>query len=171
MQLRERSRRLCGAVPIWARSGVTSGKSARVMTALTPGSAAAFAVSMPTMRACAWGLRLILPHSMPGITMSAPKLARPDRAGPDDLEARLVEITHRILPSPCAPIAPSPPSGERVGVRGRIPERLADTHLTLPALRAGPLPLPPKGRRGARCGPFTLMLPRALQRRRQARRG
>src|SRR2546423_1069365 len=44
---------------------------------------------------------------------------------------------------------PSPPLGaERVGVRWGIPEHQPRTHLTLPALRAGPLPLPPEGRRG-----------------------
>src|SRR5207302_1287799 len=31
---------------------------------------------------------------------------------------------------------------------------LADTHLTLPALRAGPLPLPPEGRRGVNGKPL-----------------
>ena len=50
--------------------------------------------------------------------------------------------------------SPSPPPGvERVGVRRGIPERpprrLGATHLTLPPLRDGPLPLPPEGRRGA----------------------
>src|SRR5712672_1934786 len=77
MQLSDRSRRLCGAAPIWAFSGGTSGKSARVTTAFTPGSASALATSIDMIRACAYGLRLILPHSMPGIFMSAPKLARP----------------------------------------------------------------------------------------------
>ena len=54
-----------------------SGKSARVVTALTPGSAIALSVLIETIRAWACGLRLILPHNMPGIFMSAPKLARP----------------------------------------------------------------------------------------------
>ncbi len=34
-------------------------------------------VSIDMMRACACGLRLTLPHSMPGIAMSAPNAARP----------------------------------------------------------------------------------------------
>jgi glycogen synthase len=41
----------------------------------------------------------------------------------------------------------SAPGGEGWGEVGD-PRVVADTHLTLPALRAGPLPLPPEGRRG-----------------------
>jgi hypothetical protein len=77
MQLRDRSHKLCGAAPITRLSGGMSGKSARVVTAFTPGSAIALSVLRETIRAWACGLRLILPHSMPGIVMSAPKLARP----------------------------------------------------------------------------------------------
>jgi hypothetical protein len=41
----------------------------------------------------------------------------------------------------------APGGGEGWGEVGDS-RALADTHLTLPALRAGPLPLPPEGRRG-----------------------
>ena len=49
-----------------SRSGPTywngwSGRSAPVITAFTPGSAAAREVSMDRMRACAWGLRSTFP--------------------------------------------------------------------------------------------------------------
>src|SRR5713226_7479001 len=43
----------------------------------------------------------------------------------------------------------SAPGGGEGRVRWGIPERGASTHLTLPSLRDGPLPLPPEGRRGA----------------------
>src|SRR6516165_12502450 len=77
MQLRDRSHRLCGMAPIVRLFGGMSGKSARVVTALTPGKAIALSVLIDTIRAWAYGLRLILPHNMPGNFMSAPKLARP----------------------------------------------------------------------------------------------
>src|SRR5262249_53543701 len=54
-----------------------SGKSADVTTALTPGSAAAFAISIERMRAWACGERRMRPTSMPGIARSAPYCARP----------------------------------------------------------------------------------------------
>ena len=54
-----------------------SGKSSRVTTALTPGSASAFEVSIETMRACGWGLRSTRPMSWPARLKSAPKRARP----------------------------------------------------------------------------------------------
>src|SRR5712691_6306569 len=41
----------------------------------------------------------------------------------------------------CAPRPSRPHAGETPAVRAR-------THLTLPSLRDGPLPLPPEGRRG-----------------------
>src|SRR6185295_15108652 len=47
------------------------------MTALTPGSASAFQVSIETMRACGCGLRSTRPMSWPGRLKSAPKRARP----------------------------------------------------------------------------------------------
>ena len=47
-------------------SNFWSGKSVAVTTAFTPGSAAAFEVSIERMRACACGERRILPYSMPG---------------------------------------------------------------------------------------------------------
>src|SRR5437868_14999457 len=52
-------------------SNFWSGKSAAVITALTPGNAAAFVVSILRIRAWACGERRILPHSMPGIAKSA----------------------------------------------------------------------------------------------------
>src|SRR5262245_56783479 len=61
-------------------AGLSHGKSTRsrpVMTALTPGSAAAFSRLMALMRACGWGLRKTLPTSMPGSVESAPNAARP----------------------------------------------------------------------------------------------
>src|SRR6516162_2930056 len=51
--------------------------SAAVTTALTPGRASALDASIERMRACACGERITLPHSMPGIAMSAPYWARP----------------------------------------------------------------------------------------------
>ncbi len=77
MQLRDRSRKFIGPSPTKASSDGIGGKSSQVTTALTPGSARAFSVLIDMMRAWACGLRLTLPHSIPGITMSAPKLARP----------------------------------------------------------------------------------------------
>src|SRR5437763_16858881 len=47
------------------------------MTALTPGSAAAFDVLIDRIRACACGERRILPPSCPGIAISAAYIARP----------------------------------------------------------------------------------------------
>ena len=108
MQLRDRSHRLCGAAPMTRLSGGMSGKSARVVTALTPGNAIALSVLIDTIRAWACGLRLILPHSMPGIFMSAPKLARPvtlstpsGRIGrvPTTFSVVFVEIAHALTPS------------------------------------------------------------------------
>src|SRR5215471_8833277 len=77
MQLRDRSRKFIGPSPTNASSDGIGGKSAQVTTALTPGNLSAFSALIDMIRAWAWGLRLILPHSMPGIVMSAPKLARP----------------------------------------------------------------------------------------------
>ena len=54
-----------------------SGKSAAVTTASTPGSASARVVSMRRMRACACGLRSILPCTMPGSLRSAGYTAPP----------------------------------------------------------------------------------------------
>src|SRR6516162_5212297 len=77
MQLRDRSRKFIGPSPTKASSDGIGGKSSAVMTALTPGKARAFSVWIAMMRAWACGLRLTLPHSIPGMTMSAPKLAFP----------------------------------------------------------------------------------------------
>src|SRR6266849_5231572 len=77
MQLYERSRKFIGPSPTNASSDGISAKPADVTTALTPGNASALSVLIDTMRACACGLRFTLPHSMPGIVMSAPKAARP----------------------------------------------------------------------------------------------
>ena len=60
-----------------ASSEGISGKSAAVTTAFTPGSAAALLVSIETIRACACGERLILPHSIPEARVSAANTARP----------------------------------------------------------------------------------------------
>src|ERR1700730_6525126 len=54
-----------------------SAKSARVITALTPGSASALEVSIDTMRAWGCGLRSTRPMSWPGRLKAAPKRARP----------------------------------------------------------------------------------------------
>ncbi len=48
-----------------------------VITPATPGIAAAAAVSMPRIRACAWGLRTTAISRAPGRRMSAPKSAVP----------------------------------------------------------------------------------------------
>ena len=59
---------------------LSSGKSTTsraVTTALTPGSASAFEVSIDLMRACGCGLRKTLPQIMPGMVVSAAKAARP----------------------------------------------------------------------------------------------
>src|SRR6185437_11080055 len=77
MQLRDRSRKFIGPSPTNASSEAMFGKSAAVITAFTPGSASAFFVLIDLIRAWACGLRLTLPHSMPGITVSAPNWARP----------------------------------------------------------------------------------------------
>ena len=54
-----------------------STRSLAVMTAFTPGSAAAFEVSIDLIRACGCGLRSTLPQIMPGIWVSAAYAARP----------------------------------------------------------------------------------------------
>ena len=59
---------------------LSSGKSTMsraVTTALTPGSASAFEVSIDLMRACGCGLRSTLPQIMPGMLVSAANAARP----------------------------------------------------------------------------------------------
>src|SRR4029077_999940 len=77
MMLRVMCQKFCAT-----RSGPTyskfiSGKSFEVTTAFTPGSEAAFVVSIERMRACAWGERRMRPVSMPGIAMSEPYSAVP----------------------------------------------------------------------------------------------
>ena len=47
----DKARAMPISVPICARSGVMSGKSARVMTALTPGNARAFSVLIDIIQA------------------------------------------------------------------------------------------------------------------------
>src|SRR5262249_25611573 len=59
------------------RSPSIGWKSSRVTIALTPGNAAALAVRMAVIRAWAWGVRRVLPTSMPGAGRAAPKRARP----------------------------------------------------------------------------------------------
>ena len=84
MTLRDRSRKFIGPSPTKASSErdfrevgrqVTTARNARRSASGT------FSVSILTMRACGYGLRLILACSMPGIFMSAPKLARPASDG------------------------------------------------------------------------------------------
>src|SRR5438477_13068123 len=58
-------------------SNFCSGKSWAVITALTPGSAAAFDVSIERMRAWACGERKIRPTRAPAVAKSAPYIARP----------------------------------------------------------------------------------------------
>src|SRR3979490_2698791 len=59
---------------------LSTGKSTisrAVTTALTPGNASAFEVSIDLMGACGCGLRLTLPQIIPGMVVSAAKAARP----------------------------------------------------------------------------------------------
>src|SRR5215472_16307474 len=77
MQLRDRSRKFIGPSPTNASSDGIGGKSSQVTTALTPGNARAFSVLIDMIRAWACGLRLTLLHNIPGMAMSAPKLAFP----------------------------------------------------------------------------------------------
>src|SRR5690242_4499280 len=66
---------------------------------------------------------------------------------PTPLTAILQRFSHiGPLLQQCSLSAPGGGEG-----RGEVGDcgTLGDTHLTLPALRAGPHPLPPKGRRGA----------------------
>ena len=68
---------LAGAsLSIWP-SALTSGKSAAVITSLTPSRARAARVSIDLIRAWAQVLRSALPYSMPGREKSAPYWARP----------------------------------------------------------------------------------------------
>src|SRR5215831_17703168 len=116
MQLRDRSRKFIGPSPTKASSDGIGGKSSQVTTALTPGNARAFSVLIDMMRACACGLRLTLPQSIPGMTMSAPKLA--------------------------LPVTLSTPSG-RIG---RVPTTFCNSfgiYVMKPALRGAPHPPPP----------------------------
>src|ERR1044071_1341833 len=94
-------------------SNLWSGRSFPVMTALTPGSAAAFDVSIERMRACACGERRMRPTSMPGIVKSEPYWARPVTFGtpsgrigrvPTHLndDVALGELTSFIAASRCA---------------------------------------------------------------------
>ena len=60
-------------------------------------------------------------------------------------------IVRHPIGHPEAQLSPSPPLGaERVGVRWGKPQPPIGgaTHLTLPRLRRGPLPLPPRAERG-----------------------
>src|SRR5262245_13262451 len=55
----------------------SSGRSAEVTTAFTPGKVRALEASIRRILACACGLRSTRPQSMSGKDRSAPKLARP----------------------------------------------------------------------------------------------
>src|SRR2546423_11502210 len=74
-------------------TGLAQGNATRsrpVITALTPGNAAAFSVLIDLMRAWGWGLRRIFPTSMPGCEWSAAKAARPvTLSSPSGLGVRL----------------------------------------------------------------------------------
>jgi len=72
MMLRVMCQKFCATRSGPTYSNFCSGKSAAVTTALTPGSAAAFEVSIERMRACACGERRMRPVSMPGMAKSAP---------------------------------------------------------------------------------------------------
>src|SRR5581483_15506 len=79
-------------------SNLWSGKSAPVITALTPGSAAAFDVSIDLMRACACGERMTLPYSVPGNVWSAPYIARPVTFGtPSGRMGRVPTHLYRVV--------------------------------------------------------------------------
>src|SRR5262245_60212531 len=68
------------AMIAWARvlaPGLSSGMSAAVSTARTPGSARAFEASMRLIRACAYGLRSSRACSIPGSWISATYWVRP----------------------------------------------------------------------------------------------
>src|SRR5258705_3465992 len=58
-----------------------------------------------------------------------------------------------LIEAPAGYSLSAPGGGEGWGEVGDS-RALADTHLTLPALRAGPLPLPPEGRRGVNGKPL-----------------
>ena len=87
-----------------------SGKSAAVTTAFTPGSASALEASIDTIRACACGLRLTLPHSMPGRRHVGAEggaagdlvdAVRADRTGADDFQLGFGnDVVHAALASP-----------------------------------------------------------------------
>src|SRR5262249_33479315 len=109
-------------------SNFCSGKSAEVTTALTPPSAAAFAVSIERMRAWAWGERSMRPTSMPGIVRSAPNSARPVTFGtpsgrtgrvPTHLNGLAVAFvrTSCMAAFPARPIAPAAPDRRAAGAQ------------------------------------------------------
>jgi hypothetical protein len=60
---------------------------------MTPGSAAAAAISMRVMRAEAYGLRTILPCSMPGTEKSPAKIGRPRTFSHASARGRLLPMT------------------------------------------------------------------------------
>jgi len=77
MMLRVMCQKFCATRSGPTYSNFCSGKSADVTTALTPGSAAAFEMSIERMRAWACGERRTRPTSIPGIAMSEPYCAVP----------------------------------------------------------------------------------------------
>src|SRR3974390_276833 len=81
MMLRVICQKFCATRSGPTYSNFCSGKSAAVSTALTPGRAAAFEVSIDRMRAWAWGERRMRPTNMPGIARSDPYNARPVTLG------------------------------------------------------------------------------------------
>src|SRR5512146_3037665 len=77
MMLRVMCQKFCATRSGPTYSNFCSGKSAEGTIALTPGSAAAFEVSIERMRAWACGERKIRPTNSPGIDKSAPYWAVP----------------------------------------------------------------------------------------------
>ena len=63
--------RLHVAAEVGIQCSFTGFRSSAVSTATTPGQASALLLSMPLMRACAYGLRTRAPNSMPGSLMSS----------------------------------------------------------------------------------------------------
>ena len=81
--------------------GPSSGKSAAVTTAFTPGSARAFLMLMDLILAWACGLRTTRPWIMSATVRSAPKLARPvTLSTPSGRIGRVPMTRYLLLPSP-----------------------------------------------------------------------
>jgi hypothetical protein len=128
MMLRVICQKFCATRSGPTYSNFCLGKSAEVTTVLTPGSAAAFEVSIERMRAWAWGERRIRPTSMPGIARSAPYNARPVTFGtpsgrtgrvPTHLNGLAVAVVGKscTAASPGRQIAPAGPDRRVAGAQ------------------------------------------------------